>query len=344
MEAVRLVEIGKPLQKQEIPIPSVGIHDVLVRVEAAGICHSDVHYRAGKSPVGVLPQTLGHEVAGVIEKVGTGVEGTCVGDRVSLHYLLTCGNCDYCRQGREQFCESGKMIGKHRDGGYAEYITVPARNAVPLPDTVSFEQGAVLMCSTATSFHALRKARLKAGETVAIFGAGGLGMSAIQLAFTMGASAVFAVDISSKKLATAEAYGAVPVDASLCDPVKTILQKTAGKGIDISLEVIGLPETMQQAVRCLGVFGRAALAGIAESPVEIDSYQELLGRETQILGCSDHLLEELPILLEFLRQGRLELSHIITKSVSLDADVINHVLDTLEQFEGHVRTVIKPIR
>jgi len=344
MKAIRLVEIGKPLQEQEIPIPSVGNHDVLVRVEAAGICHSDVHYRAGKSPVGVLPQTLGHEVAGVIEKVGSNVSNDRVGERVSLHYLLTCGDCDYCRQGREQFCVAGTMIGKHRDGGYAEYITIPARNAVALPDSVSFEQGAVLMCSTSTSFHALRKARLKAGESVAIFGAGGLGMSAIQLAFSMGAAVVFAIDINPQKLATAEAYGAIPVDASVGNPVETLLQKTAGKGVDVSLEVIGLPETMQQAVRCLGVFGRAALAGIAESPFEVDSYQELLGREAQIIGCSDHLLRELPILLEFLRQGRIDLSHVVTESVSLDAIAINDVLDSLEHFKGHVRTVIKPAR
>lgn len=342
MKAVRLVEIGKPLQEQEVPLPALGDQGVLVRVKAAGICHSDVHYRAGKSPVGVLPQTLGHEVAGIIENVGTGIASDRIGKRVCLHYLLTCGNCDYCRQGREQFCVTGAMIGKHRDGGYAEYITVPARNAVPLPDTVSFEQGAVLMCSTSTSFHALRKARLKAGETVAIFGAGGLGMSAIQLAYAMGASAVFAIDISPQKLATAKTYGAFPVDASACDPVETLHQKTRGKGVDVSLEVIGLPETMQQAVRCLGVFGRAALAGIAESPFEVDSYQELLGKEAEVIGCSDHLLEELPILLEFLRQGRVDLSHVITESVSLNAEVINDVLDSLEQFEGPVRTVIKP--
>jgi propanol-preferring alcohol dehydrogenase len=317
---------------------------VLVRVKAAGICHSDAHYRAGNSPVGALPQTLGHEVAGIIEKTGPGVAKDRLGERVSLHYLLTCGDCDYCRQGKEQFCVKGAMIGKHQDGGYAEYIAVPARNAVPLPDAVSFEQGAVLMCSTSTSFHALRKARLRAGETVAVFGAGGLGMSAIQLAYAMGASAVFAIDISPQKLTTAEKYGAIPVDASVCDPVASLYKKTKGKGIDVSLEVIGLPKTMQQAVRSLAVSGRASLAGIAESPFEVDSYQELLGKEAEIIGCSDHLLEELPILLEFLRQGRLDLSHIITDSVSLDADAINAVLNTLEEFKGHVRTVIKPNR
>jgi len=167
-------------------------------------------------------------------------------------------------------------------------------------------------------------------------------MSAIQLAFSMGAAVVFAIDINPQKLATAEAYGAIPVDASAGNPVETLLQKTAGKGVDVSLEVIGLPQTMQQAVRCLGVFGRAALAGIADAPFEVDSYQELLGREAQIIGCSDHLLEELPILLEFLRQGRINLSHVITESVSLDAKAINDVLDSLEHFKGHVRTVIKP--
>ena len=342
MKAVRLVEIGKPLQEQEVPIPTVGEHDVLIQVKAAGICHSDVHYRAGKSPVGDLPQTLGHEVAGIIEKTGAGIANDRVGQRVSLHYLLTCGDCDFCRQGKEQFCVTGAMIGKHRDGGYAEYIAVPARNAVPLPEAVSFEQGAVLMCSTSTSFHALRKARLKAGETVAVFGAGGLGMSAIQLAYAMGASAIFAVDISPQKLATAEKYGAIPVDASVCDPVATLHKKTKGRGIDVSLEVIGLRETMQQAVRSLAVFGRAVLAGIAESPLEVDSYQELLGKEAEIIGCSDHLLEELPILLEFLRQDRIDFSHVITDSVSLDAKAINDVLDALEHFTGHVRTVIKP--
>jgi propanol-preferring alcohol dehydrogenase len=342
MKAVRLAEIGKPLQKQEIPLPRLGDRDVLVRVKAAGICHSDVHYRAGKSAVGVLPQTLGHEVAGIIEKTGPGVATDRIGERVSLHYLLTCGDCDYCRQSQEQFCVRGEMIGKHRDGGYAEYIAVPARNAVPLPDAVSFEQGAVLMCSTSTSFHALRKARLKAGETVAVFGAGGLGMSAIQLAYAMGAATVFAIDISPQKLEIAEKYGAIPVDALAYDALETLAKKTKGKGIDVSLEVIGLPETMQQAVRCLAVFGRAALAGIAESPFEVDSYQELLGKEAEVIGCSDHLLEELPILLEFLRQGRIDFSHVITESVPLEAEAINDVLDALAHFKGRVRTVIKP--
>jgi len=337
-----LVEIGKPLQNFDIPQPPVGEGDVLVRVRAAGICHSDVHYRAGTSSVGPLPQTLSHEVAGVVEQVGGAVTSVRPGDRVCLHYLLTCGQCEFCRSGHEQFCPSGKMIGKHRDGGFAEYIVVPARNAVRLPAEVSFEHGAVLMCSSSTSFHALRKSRLQAGETVAVFGAGGLGMSALQLARIMGARQVYAVDINEAKLELAEQFGAIPVNARQGDAVETIRRLTAGRGVDVAVEVIGLRQTMEQAVRCLAVLGRAVLAGISDRPFEIDSYRDLLGREAEVIGCSDHLLWELEVLVEYVRQGRLDLSHVVARSVPLEAEAINAAMDALEHFGGDVRTVVVP--
>jgi len=144
MKAARLVKIGKPLQLQDIPLPRMGEKDVLVRIRAAGICHSDVHYRAGISPVGPLPQTLGHEIAGIVEKAGSQVTNLKIGERVCIHYQLSCGNCWYCSIGREQFCIQGKMLGKHCDGGFAEYIAVPARNAIPLPEDIPFEQFLVL--------------------------------------------------------------------------------------------------------------------------------------------------------------------------------------------------------
>jgi 2-desacetyl-2-hydroxyethyl bacteriochlorophyllide A dehydrogenase len=342
MKAVRLVEIGQPLELQNIPIPDIGDRDVLVQIKAAGICHSDVHYRAGKSAVGPLPQTLGHEVAGVIKKVGSQVTNLKVGERVCLHYLLSCGDCYYCSLGSEQFCVKGSMIGKYCDGGYAEYIAMPARSVVTLPKEISFEHGAVLMCSSSTSFHALRKTRLKPGETVAVFGAGGLGMSAIQLAQALGAFEVYAVDINPDKLDLAEHYGATPVNAASDDPVAILKELTDGKGVDVALELIGLPETMQQAVQSLGVFGRAGLAGISDRPFEINAYPELLGKEAQVIGCADHLLQELPLLLDFARRGALDLSKVVTNTVPLNAKAINAVLDDLEQFGGHVRTVIVP--
>lgn len=342
MRAVQIVEIGQPLEEREIAVPHVGEQDVLVRVKAAGICHSDAHYRAGSSPVGPLPVTPGHEVAGVVEETGGRVTSVQIGDRVCLHYLVTCGDCPYCVRGSEQFCVEGAMIGKHRGGGYAEYIAVPARSVVPLPEEIPFDHGAILMCSSATSFHALRKGRLTSGETVVVFGVGGLGMSAIQLADAMGALDIYAVDINDDRLAMSQGLGAVPINASAVDPVATVRDLTQGEGVDVALELVGLAETMRQAVQSLAVFGRAVMVGIASEPLEVDTYTELLGREAEVIGAADHLLQELPLLIEYARRGVLDLSDVITQRVPLQADAVNDVLDQLEQFGGGVRTVIVP--
>lgn len=342
MKAVQMIGAGQPLELREIPVPMIGARDILVRVRAAGICHSDVHYRAGRSPVRPLPMTLGHEVAGVVEQIGQHVTSIGVGDRVCLHYNITCGDCYYCSTGNEQFCPQVLMLGHYTSGGYAEYIAVPARNAIALPDEIPFEQGATLMCASATAFHALRKSRLKAGEKVAIIGVGGLGMSAIQLAKVFGALDVFAVDISEEKLLLAAQYGAIPIHARQVDPVAEIRRLTNGRGVDVAIELIGLPQTMQQTVRCLGVLGRAVIAGISDRPLEIDTYRELLGNEAEIIGSNDHLLQELPVLVEMARRKVLDTSRIVTRVVPLDADAINATLDALEQFSGDVRTVIVP--
>ena len=327
---------------QELPLPPVGAKDVLVRVKAAGICRSDMHYRAGVSPVHPLPLTLGHEVAGVIEEIGAAVRNVKAGDRVCLHYLVTCGDCRYCAAGNEQFCTTGSMIGKYQDGGYAEYIVVPSRNAIPLPEEISFEQGAIMMCSSATSLHALYKADLKPGESVAIFGVGGLGISAVQLARAFGALDVYGVDINDDKLKLAESYGAIPVNASTTDPVAEIKRLSGGRGVDVALELVGLPQTMKQAVLSLGLFGRAVMVGLADKPFEINSYRDVILKEAQIIGCSDHLLQELPLLVELVRRGALDLSSVITRTVPLDAEAINAALDDLETFGPGIRTVITP--
>ena len=340
MKAIRMVGVGQPLQMQEIPIPTVGPRQVLVRVRAAGICHSDAHYRAGRSPVRPLPMTLGHEIAGVVEALGAQVTSVKVGDRVCLHYNLTCGDCYYCSTGNEQFCVQVSMLGHYANGGYAEYIAVPARNAIPLPDEIPFDQGATLMCASATSFHALRKSRLKGGESVAVFGIGGLGFSAIQLARALGALEVFAVDINDEKLALAKTYGAIPVNAKRVDPVKEIRDQTRGKGVDVALELIGLPQTMQQAVRSLAPMGRAVIAGISDAPLSIDTYSELLASEAEIIGSNDHLLQELPTVVEMARRKVLDTSRVVTRTVPLDAAAINAVLDDLEHFGSGVRSVI----
>ena len=342
MKAVRLIKPGSPLEDQEIEIPHVSARDVLVRVKAAGICHSDAHYRAGVSPVEPLPLTLGHEVAGVVETTGPDVQAFTAGDRVCVHYLVSCGRCSYCGAGTEQFCSAVQMIGKNRDGGYGEFIVVPERSIFRLPDEIPFAQGAILMCSSATSLHALHKARLRSGETVAIFGVGGLGISALQLANHFGASEVFAVDINPRKLDLARQFGAIPVDASGGDPVRQLRELTTRRGVDVALELVGLPLTMRQAVQSLAILGRAALVGLTQGTFEVAPYGELLNREAEIIGVSDHLASELPLLLELARKQTLELSHVITRTVPLEAGAINGALDRLEEFGEDVRVVITP--
>lgn len=342
MKAIRMVVAGRPLEYQEIPIPPVGEEEVLVRVRAAGICHSDAHYRAGRSSMGRLPITLGHEVSGEVERRGPQVSTLKQGDRVALHYNITCGDCHFCRNGREQFCTSVKMLGHHVDGGYAEYIAVPARNAIPLPDEISFEEGATLMCASATALHALRRGRVRAGETVAVFGVGGLGLSAIQLARAMGAVEVYAVDIQQDKLELASGYGAVPIDALRCDAVEEIRRLTNRRGVDVALEMIGLQKTIQQTVESLGVMGRAVIVGISSTPLVVDPYATLIGREAEIIGSNDHLLEELPMLVEMARRKILDTSRAVSQIIPLDPEKVNQRLDDLERFTSDVRAVIRP--
>lgn len=344
MKAVRLVDYKSPLQLQEIPIPEIGDNDILVRVKAAGICHSDAHYREGISPADFLPITLGHEVAGVVEKIGVNVSNVRPGDRVCLHYLATCGNCMYCNSGQEQFCSSAQMISHNRDGGFAEYIAVPSKNAILLPDEIPFEQGATLMCASATSFHALLKARIKPGDTVAVFGLGGLGQSAVQLAKACGATRVFGVDINTEKLISVEKYGVITINGKAVDPIEEIKKLNNGKGVDIALELIGLPLTQKQAIQATGPLGRVVLVGLSHQPIQIDTYRDILANETEIIGSNDHHLHELPILLDYVKSGDLNVGNVVSQTIPLEADAINKALDAMSDFENNnqLRTVIIP--
>lgn len=337
MRAVRMLAVGRPLEMYDVDPREPGPGDVRVRVRAAGVCHSDAHYRSGLSPMGPLPLTLGHEIAGVVNRVGAGVSDVREGDRVALHYLVTCGECEHCAAGRETFCPRAAMLGHHVDGGFAEFVTVPARNAVKLPDEMPFEHGAVMMCSSATAFHALRKGRLARGERVAIFGFGGLGVSAVQLARALGAREVFAVDIAADKLALAEKLGATPVDASDGDPVQAL--RSAGS-IDVALELVGLPLTMRQALLSLAPRGRAVLVGLSECRLELDPYREILGPEAELIGSNDHTLAELHELVGLAGSGGLDLSLAVARTVPLGADAINATLDALLESRAPVRTVV----
>jgi propanol-preferring alcohol dehydrogenase len=342
MRAVQLVEIAKPLEGVEIALPEIGASEVLVRVAACGICHSDAHYRAGISAIDNLPLTLGHEVAGRVEAVGAAVAHVSPNDRVYVHYLVSCDSCDFCLRGHEQFCVEGQMIGKHRDGGYAEFIKVPGRNVFVLPDEIPIEHGAIMMCSSATTLHALNKARVQRGDSVAIFGFGGLGFSALQLARAFGCREVYVVDINPAKLASIAACGGTAIDAVAGDPVEQIREATRGKGVDVSIELVGSAVTMGQAVRCLGNFGRAALVGLTAESMSVLPYTEIINKEAEIIGVSDHLAAELPVLMQLACSGALRFPQDTLRSVDLGAAQINAALDALENSADHIRTVIVP--
>ena len=302
---MRLNEVRRALEDADIPIPEIGSSDILIRVAAAGICHSDAHYRENISKIDHLPLTLGHEVAGRVEEVGRDVKHLSVGERACVHYLVTCGHCNFCKHGQEQVCRNAEMVGKHRDGGYAEFIKVPGANAFPLPDEIPFEIGAIMMCSSATALHALSKVRSKAGESIAIFGFGGLGFSALQLARAFDCGDIYVVELNPAKLALAASMGAVAIDARSADPVEQIKDATAGRGVDVALELIGSAKTMLQAVLCLGPLGRAAFVGLTAESMSIHPPE-------------------------------------ILQVVDLDAVQINAALDALEGSIDQVRTVIVP--
>ena len=338
--ALRLVGQNQPLVEEELPVPELAAGEALVTVQAAGICRSDVHYLQGSPRLPPLPRTLGHEVAGVVEALGPGgFPGIMPGLRVGIHYQTSCGTCHHCQAGTDQFCPSGQMIGNTRDGGYAEKIVVPARNLVAVPDPVPIEHAAVMMCSSATSYHALAKARFVAGETVAVFGLGGLGQSAVQLALALGAGRVYAVDLNPAKVALAARAGAMPIVGGE-GAVATILEDSGG--VDVALELVGVTDTMRAAIEVLAPQGRAAAVGLSEEPIPLDAYEDLVLGEREIIGVSDHLATELRPLLDIAAAGDLDLSGVVSNQVPLEAGPVNQVLDDLAGFGDEVRTVIVP--
>jgi len=339
MRSVQLVAIGKPLEERHSDVERPGPGQVLVKIAAAGVCHSDAHYRRGYPGVARTPITLGHEMAGVVEAAGAGVTQAEPGSRVAIHYQLSCGACAYCLGGNEQFCARGAMLGKDRDGGYAEFITVPEANAFPIPASVSLAHAAVMMCSTATAYHALRKGRLQAGERVAVFGVGGLGMSAVQLAFVLGAETVFALDVNLAKTELARRYGAEPIGAD--GAVVAIHSATGGQGVDVALELAGRAETTRAALDALGPMGRLVVVGLSGEPIPLHPYEDLITTEKEIIGNSDHLASEIPDLLRMAESGDLDLSGVVTGHIPLASDAINDALDALEALGGETRTVVE---
>ena len=342
MRALSINTHGQPLAAVDIAVPAPAADEVVIRVRAAGICHTDANLRRGGSSSATLPLIPGHEIAGDIAALGAAVHDRTVGERVCVHYVVSCTQCLHCRAGREQFCLTGQMIGAQRPGGYAEFVAVPARNAVLLPDGISYVHGAVMMCSSATSLHALHRGRIAAGDTVAVLGVGGLGISAVQLARELGAARVFAVDRDAEKLKVAESFGATSVNAGADDAVARVRELTDGLGVTIALDLVGAPAITLQALQMLAVHGRAVAVGIHPKAMELPVYRTILSPEVELVGANDHLLSELHELLGMAQRGALDLGPVDVRTLPLDAAAVNAVLDALDAYQAPFRSAIVP--
>jgi propanol-preferring alcohol dehydrogenase len=234
------------------------------------------------------------------------------------------------------------MIGKDRDGGWAEAIAVPAENAIPIPEGISFEEAAVMMCSTATALHALRLADIRPGESVLISGFGGLGASAVQLAGVLGAGAVVVADVVPGKLSAARDFGAHPLDAAAPGFAESLAGATGGRGADVALDFAGTPGSRTAALRALAPEGRLVIVALDARPFSFDPYRDVLAGERRIIGCSDHLRSDLVDLMDLAARGRIDVARAITRRIPLDAAVIDGVLDELESGTGHLRSVVLP--
>jgi len=190
MKAARFYEVVKPLKIEDVEVPKIGPKEGLVKVRACGLCHTDLHFLEGVLKPGKTPIILGHEVAGEVVDLGEEVRGLQRGDRVIIYLYFTCGGCYYCQTGRESLCTNlSGHLGFTVDGGYAEYVKAPARNLFKIPNGLSFDESAVLVDAVATPFHAVKGvAQVRLGETVVVYGAGGLGIYAVQIEAKRGES------------------------------------------------------------------------------------------------------------------------------------------------------------
>lgn len=344
MRAARFTRPGEPLQVLDVPIPRPGPQEVLVRVRATGLCGSDVHIAVeGITPTGFSPITLGHEPAGEVAEVGEGVTGWSPGDRVAVLALQSCGRCEHCVRGAMQVCSTRRIAGIHLDGALAEFMVTPAACLVALPAQVSFDVGGILTDAVATPFHALAdRAQLRAGETVAVFGVGGLGLHAVELARFMGAARVLAIDVRTAQLERARTYGAdTVVNASTQDPVAAVLAATSGRGVDVAAEFVGLQQTISQAVDVLTTGGRAVVVGLGSDPVIGPPPTVFVRKEASIIGSYAASRTTVERLVALAASGALDLERSITHVFPLEE--ADEALRVLHSKDGDpLRVVVRP--
>ena len=320
MKAVRYHGPGQPFQMEDVDRREPGAGEALIRVTASGMCYTELHFRSGLLDLGVAPVTMGHEAVGRIEMVGDGVSPERVGERVIVYYYLGCMECAYCRAGDEHLCPKLRAeYGFISDGGYAEYVTVPARNAVPLPETVTDVEAAPIGCGVTTAVHAAKIAEPEVSEWVVVYGVGGVGFGLVQLARAKGAR-VIAIGRTAAKLDKALKLGAeVKVNAAEEAVAERVREITEGVGADVVFECVGTEESMREASSALGRRGRLVFIGYSPDRFTVHPIQ-LVVFEQKVMGSVGATLNDLYEAVDLVERG-----------------VVRTVLDRtlpLEQFES----------
>lgn len=280
MRAAQIFEdLSLRIGEYEVPCPAAG--EVLVRVHAAGVCGTDLHITGGMHRPDRYPMTLGHEAAGVVEASGHG-GSIAAGTPVAIYNKLSCGVCEQCLQGRQNLCDADpRQLGLNVDGGDADYVVIPQRNAVPVPPAFDLGVAAVLTCAGMTAVHAVRLSRLRPAETAVVNGVGGVGIVLIQVARNAGAQ-VIAVCDSAEKLRLATRHGAsdglvipAPEDYSgLADRIRSL---AGGRGADVYFELVGTGRSIKAGVDCLAKRGRFVLTGYTTEMISLHPLDLILG-------------------------------------------------------------------
>ncbi len=320
MKALLLSDYKK-LSVVDMPTPDIGEDDVLVRVRACGICGSDIHGYDGSTGRRIPPLVMGHEAAGVIERVGREVDEFKAGDRVTFDSTVSCGKCGFCRQGQINLCDKRTVLGVscgdyRRHGAFAEYVSVPARILYKLPDSLPFERAALIE-AVSIAVHAVGRHVPKPDDTVVVVGAGMIGVLVIQVLKEKGCRSIIAVDVDNEKLALAKRLGAArglnPKDTDVPAAVREV---TAGHGAEASFEVVGHSDTVLTAIRSLRKGGTVVLIGNLSPKVELP-LQEVVSREISVLGsCASN--GEYPECIDLLARGRVDVDPLVSLKASLE--------------------------
>lgn len=340
MKAAIFEAPGQPLRLQEVPTPVPGAGELLVRVTACGVCHTDLHYidhgvPTFKSP----PLVLGHEVSGTVAGVGPEVSGWETDARILLPAVYGCGRCRMCRTGRENICERMVMFGNNVDGGYAEYMLAPAKDALLLPDAIPLVEGAIIADAVTTPYHAVvNRGRVQPGDHVVVYGCGGIGLNLIQIAAAMGAR-VIAVDVLDAKLEWAKKLGAAQtINPAQVERVDKAVRKATEGGADVAFEAIGIPQTQEQALASIRTGGRFVVVGFSAESMKLDSGRTMY-RELEIIGSLGCRAVDYPRVLSLVEHGKIKLKELVTAQYPLEE--INQAFDALRRGEG-LRSVILP--